>query len=204
MKQRDGSRSKKRHTPSSRRRVCCWCKKEVPDSEAWTGDISGAIAVADVSRSTARKGLALCLACGSDGIREIIWKLNDHNPGLKLTPMPSMFVTLEQPMPNLLVCLAFFSKCERARRAGSPRDLANLLLEFCAEHPTEWWYSGWKDDYVAWLMMGQAGGTSREKKESARYWFDEYWKGIGNHEESDKRGRAWWAAVELNTLTPKL
>jgi hypothetical protein len=117
--------------------------------------------------------------------------------------MPSMFVTLEQPMPNLLVCLAFFSKCERARRAGSPRDLANLLLEFCAEHPTEWWYSGWKDDYVAWLMMGQAGGTSREKKESARYWFDEYWKGIGNHEESDKRGRAWWAAVELNTLTPK-
>jgi hypothetical protein len=52
-------------------------------------------------------------------------------------------------------------------------------------------------------VTGQAGGTSREKKEIARYWFDEYWKGVGDHEESDKRGRARWAAVKLNTLRPK-
>ncbi len=159
MKQRDRSHSKKRpkkrHTRSSQGRVCCWCKKEVPDSEAWTGDISGAIAVSEVSRSRARKGLALCLSCGSEGLREKIWKLNDNNPELKLRPMSSMFVTREEPIPNLRVCLAFFSECERACRTGSPRDLANLLLEFCAEHPTEWWYSGWKDDYVAWLVMGR-------------------------------------------------
>ncbi len=207
MKPRDRSRSKKgpkeRHTRSSQRRICCWCKKEVPDSEAWTGDISGAIAVSNVSRSTARKGLALCLSCGSDRLREKIWKLNDDNPELKLIPMPSMFVMRDQPIPNLPVCLDFFSRCEGACWTGSPKDLANLLLEFCAEHPTEWWYSGWKDDYVAWLVMGQAGGTFREKRESARYWFEQYWKRIRDHDESDKQGRARWAAVELNTLRPR-
>lgn len=207
MKQRDRSRSKKRpkkrHTRSSQRRVCCWCKKEVPDSEAWTGDISGAIAFSNVSRSTARKGLALCLSCGSDGLSEIIRELNDKNPELKLIPMPSMFVMRDQPIPNLGVCLDFFSRCERACRTGSPKELANLLLQFCAEHPTEWWYSGWKDNYVAWLVMGQAGGTFQEKKETARYWSDEYWKGVRDHEESDKRGRARWAALELNTLRPR-
>ena len=124
-------------------------------------------------------------------------------PPIFVRVMVSVTGTREEPIPNLRVCLAFFSECERACRTGSPRDLANLLLEFCAEHPTEWWYSGWKDDYVAWLVMGQAGGTFREKKENARYWFDEYWKGVRDHEESDKQGRARWAAVELNTLRPR-
>jgi len=203
MKRRDKSRPKKLPRRGSQRRVCCWCKKDVPDSEAWTGDISGAIAFSDFSRSTARKGLALCLACGSDRLREIIWKLNQDNPELKLTPIPSMFVTREQPIPNLHVCLDFFSKCKRACPTERPRVLANLLLEFCAEHPTEWWYSGWKDNYVAWLAMGQAGGTFREKKEIARFWFEQYWKGIRDDEESDKQGRARWAAVELNALRPR-
>ena len=70
-------------------------------------------------------------------------------------------------------------------------------------------YSGWKNDFIANLVLGHCGGDSvRETKKSAEYWFKEHWKLTRDSEETDSKKRAFWAAVELNALkatgeTPK-
>jgi hypothetical protein len=145
------------------------------------------------------QSLALCMACGKDGLRETIMELNGSKPKLDFLPTPSLVIDRNQPIPDLLACLRFRSECKKAC-GKDPRRLAELLLEFSTKHPTEWWHSHWQYEYVAWLLLGNAGGDFNERKRSAMLFFKEYWKGVRDDSVSTERTRARYAAAELNYI----
>jgi hypothetical protein len=117
-----------------------------------------------------------------------------------------MFRTSTDPIPNIWACGTFFSTC---RSTTSGTQLADLLLEFESNYPVEWSYSGWKNDFIADLVLGRWGAQQRsQKKKSAEYWLKEHWKLTKDSPETDSKKRAFWAAIELDSLkttrrTPK-
>jgi hypothetical protein len=112
------------------------------------------------------------------------------------------------------MCCDFFYKC---KSATSGSQLADLLLEFEGGYPVEWSFSGWKNDFIADLVLGRYGEdraeelgerSFRETRKTAEHWFKEHWKLTKNSPETDSKKRAFWAAIELDSLktirgTPK-
>src|SRR5271157_5262552 len=170
MKHQRASRSKNGRRPGPKhciravtKRFCCWCNQEVAEGEAWAGDIAGALAFRQlISPSPHANQTALCLSCGTDRLPEVLHAANEGNPELRLRfPGPQMFRTSTEPIPNIWKCGDFFRKCSSAT-SGS--QMADLLLEFEDRYPVEWSYSGWKNDFIADLVLGHWGDRVRERK----------------------------------------
>ena len=61
-------------------------------------------------------------------------------------------------------------------KTDAGRHICDLLLEFERDHPVEWGYSGWKNDFIAELVLGHIGDTNvTEQKITAKRWFAEHW-----------------------------
>jgi hypothetical protein len=78
---------------------------------------------------------------------------------------------------ELNICAEYFFQAERIRfdeDAGS--RVAELLTSFSDKHPLEWRVCGWKNDFIAQLMLGELGGSVPEQnKEIAECWLKAYW-----------------------------
>jgi hypothetical protein len=82
------------------------------------------------------------------------------------------------PIPDLTVCVQYFEKCEAAKaEADSAQEVGDLLLEFEAKYPIEWECSGWKNEFVADLVLGNTQlGNVPERKNYAVSWLSRRWQ----------------------------
>ena len=101
------SKSGRRLVPKRRIRAvtkcfCCWCNEEIPEGEAWAGDIAGALAYRQlISASRSANQTALCLSCGTDRLPRLLQAANEGNPELRLRfPVPEMFRFLLIQLPT--------------------------------------------------------------------------------------------------------
>jgi len=99
-------------------------------------------------------------------------------PKLKLQPYPVQWGLTGKPNPDAMVCLWYFERCREARsRENTAQLISDLLLEFEDKYPIEWKCSGWKNELVAELVLGEVQlGDFRERKRYAEYWFSRRWK----------------------------
>jgi hypothetical protein len=203
-------RRRKKSVTSS---ICGWCQKAITKGNAWPGNIEVATWLAAPVRKAARM---LCRSCAERlpaMVEPAVQKFNRFRPELRLQvpyhPVnPFMFEPADEPIPNLKICVDFFFDCKLARcNENAGQHIADLLLQFERDYPVEWTCSGWKNDFIAELVLGYTdSGTARQCKPSADYWFSQHWKRKLKFDRetafaaSDKRARAKWAAIELEYL----
>jgi hypothetical protein len=92
-------------------------------------------------------------------------------PELRLQ-IPDGYVSL-----NLEVCVDYYFKCRRAcLEEDAASKVAELLTSFLEQHPFEWYFSYWRNDLVAKLVLGELSTSLSAKKEAGERWLKWYWK----------------------------
>jgi hypothetical protein len=106
-------------------------------------------------------------------------------PELKLRPYPLRWLPTGGPDPDVITCLWYFGRCRELRsQENAAQHVGDLLLEFEDKYPIEWECSGWKNEFVAEMVLGDVQrGEFSERRDYAMDWFSRRWK----HEERIER-----------------
>ncbi len=215
MLKRRSSRPKGERPKAKRRRktvaesTCGWCQKVISEDDAWPGDVEVAVWLCAPICKGAR---VLCRRC-SDRlpvmIEPAIQKLNRFQPKLQLQIVATDPLSLSQLLPNLRICTDLFYECSMARlETDAGRQICDLLLQFERDHPVEWEYCGWKNDFIAELVLGLTGdGSAEERRTTATLWLTRYWTNQAKRnrqtavDDSDRRRRALYALAGIQAVT---
>lgn len=198
-----------RHKSVTQESVCGWCDKVVAEDDTWPGDVEVAVWLCAPIRKGAR---VLCRGCSERlpaMIEPAIRKLNRFQPKLQLQIVATDPLSLSQLLPNLRICTDFYYQCSMARlKTDVGRYISDLLLRFERDHRVEWEYSGWKNDFIAELVLGLTGdGSADERKTTAKLWLTRYWANQATRnrqraiDDSEPRHRAVYAIAGLQAVT---
>jgi len=110
-------------------------------------------------------------------LQEKVKMFNSVIPDLRLALPTHRYSHKPYLSVDLHVCADYYFKCAHAQFDENPgseiADLLNSLLDY---HPLEWDVCGWKNDFVAALVLGHFKGSLSRQKEVANRWLKRYWK----------------------------
>jgi hypothetical protein len=78
---------------------------------------------------------------------------------------------------NPKICADYYFKCQHAAfEKDGANKVAELLTSFLEQYPLEWRFSGWKNDLIAKLVLGELNTTSSAREEPGERWLKAHWK----------------------------
>jgi hypothetical protein len=194
--------SARRPSHARKHTKCAICGKPVGTGEEWVGNIEAATWF--LNRLDPVNSVKMHRPCG-----ELLPRvMAPHLPKLKLRPYPFRGGRKSVPNPDAMVCLWYFERCRDAQlQENAAQQISDLLLEFEDKYPIEWECSGWKDEFIVKLVLGNIQpGDFQEPERYAKYWFSQRWKQKKtlqrkiDHELSDTRMAAGAAVSDLNMI----